>query len=69
MTACLLHQLLTPPHSIALNRLKDNMTMKAKSCGIAAAQGRVTRIVYECVAKRLIKIDRSSGEQTVRFDV
>lgn len=32
-------------------------------------QGTETRVLYGCVAKRLVKIDRGASVQTVRFDV
>ncbi|KIO04432.1 hypothetical protein M404DRAFT_547693 [Pisolithus tinctorius Marx 270] len=55
-TAQLLYTLLTAPgFAMQLNKLK------------AAIGG--TRVLYACVAKKLIRIDRSSGEQVVHFDV
>ncbi|KAI6038478.1 hypothetical protein EDC04DRAFT_3090761 [Pisolithus marmoratus] len=55
-TAQLLHTLLTSPNfAMQLNKLK------------VAIGG--TRALYACVAKKLIRIDRSSGEQVVLFDV
>lgn len=54
-TAQLLHALLTAPnHAMPLHQLK------------AAIGG--TRALYACVAKKLIRIDRGGGEQTVLFD-
>ncbi|KAG9316464.1 hypothetical protein JVU11DRAFT_2499 [Chiua virens] len=55
-TAQLLRVLLTAPnHAIPLNQLK-----------VAIGS---TRALYACVAKKLIRIDRGSGEQVVLFDV
>ncbi|KAI6026340.1 hypothetical protein BKA83DRAFT_4242067 [Pisolithus microcarpus] len=55
-TAQLLHTLLTAPNfAMQLNKLK------------VAIGG--TRALYACVAKKLIRIDRSSGEQVVLFDI
>lgn len=55
-TAQLLHTLLAAPNfSMQLNKLK------------VAIGG--TRALYACVAKKLIRIDRSSGEQVVLFDI
>ncbi|KAI6098970.1 hypothetical protein EDD16DRAFT_1718238 [Pisolithus croceorrhizus] len=55
-TAQLLHALLTAPNfAMQLNKLK------------VAIGG--TRALYACVAKKLIRIDRSSGEQVVLFDI
>ena len=52
-----------PNYSVSLNALKDALT---KAEGAAAG---VTRPIYACVAKRLLKIDRGGGEQVVRFDL
>jgi hypothetical protein len=52
-----------PSYSIPLNALKD-----ALSKGEGNAVG-VTRPIYNCVAKRLLKIERGGGEQVVKFDV
>lgn len=73
LTAHLLVSLLSsaPNFSMPLNKLKDVLSNKAASCGNSAlivGQG-ATRIVYNCVAKRLIKIERGRGEQTVMFNV
>lgn len=54
-----------------LNKVKESLTAKASTGGSAvliAGQG-TTRVIYGCVAKRLIKIDRGGGEQVVKFDV
>lgn len=65
LTARMLLALLNSPpnYSMSLNALKD-----ALSTAEGAAAG-VTRPIYACVAKRLLKIDRGGGEQVVRFDV
>ncbi|KAF9051001.1 hypothetical protein BDZ89DRAFT_1056899 [Hymenopellis radicata] len=73
LTAHLLVSLLSaaPSFSMPLNKVKDVLSNKAASCGNSAlivGQG-ATRIVYNCVAKRLIKIERGRGEQTVMFNV
>jgi len=53
-----------------LNKAKDILASKAKdgSSSIRTTQG-ATRIVYGCVAKRLVKIERGGGEQIVKFDI
>lgn len=72
LTAYLLLQLLaSPPHfSMPLTRAKDMLALKAKGGGnsIITGQGSA-RILYGCVAKRLIKIQRGGGEQIIRFDI
>ena len=73
LTAHLLVSLLSSPpnFSLPLNKAKDILTAKAMSQGssaLAVGQG-ATRIVYNCVAKRLIKIERGRGEQTVKFNM
>ncbi|KAG6820882.1 hypothetical protein H0H93_010226 [Arthromyces matolae] len=69
LTAHLLHTLLAnPPHfSLPLNTVKDLLAEKASSSGGVGAAS-TTRILYGCVAKRLLRIDRSGGEQIVKFD-
>lgn len=52
-----------PSYSMSLSALKDALS---KAEGAAAG---VTRPIYACVAKRLIKIERGGGEQIVKFDV
>ncbi|KAG6891730.1 hypothetical protein C0992_006150 [Termitomyces sp. T32_za158] len=70
LTAHLLISLLSSPprFSLPLNKVKDLLADKASSGGGIGATG-TTRILYGCVAKRLLKIDRSGGEQVVKFDV
>ncbi|PSS01021.1 hypothetical protein PHLCEN_2v4079 [Hermanssonia centrifuga] len=64
LTAQMLLTLLNhpPSYSLPLNRLKEILAE-----GPGAGQS-VTRPIYGCVAKRLLKIDRGGGEQVVRFD-
>lgn len=53
-----------------LVRLKEALSAKSAGTGIGAVGGSgVTRPIYGCVAKRLLKIDRGGGEQVVKFDV
>jgi hypothetical protein len=48
-----------------LNKLKNALALKARGTdGTQVA----TRTIYNCVAKRLLKIDRATREQTVKFD-
>lgn len=73
LTAHLLVTLLScpPKFSMPLNKVKESLAAKASTGGSAvliAGQG-TTRVIYGCVAKRLIKIDRGGGEQVVKFDV
>lgn len=73
LTAHLLLTLLScpPKFSMPLNKLKESLAVKASTGGSAAlvaGQG-TTRVLYGCVAKRLVKIERGGGEQVVKFDV
>ncbi|KXN90213.1 hypothetical protein AN958_04703 [Leucoagaricus sp. SymC.cos] len=52
-------------HSLPLTKVKELLTTRTDG----TAQPNSSRIVYGCVAKRLLKIDRTGGEQVVRFDV
>ena len=65
-TAQLLLALLAaqPSHTLPMNRLKEIMTGNAGTTGAPH-----TRALYACVAKRLVKIERGKGEQSVRFDI
>jgi len=65
-TAQLLLALLMAQPSCALpmNRLKDIMTGNVGATGMPH-----TRALYACVAKRLVKIERGKGEQSVKFDI
>ena len=53
-----------PSYTLPMNRLKDIMTGNAGATGAPH-----TRALYACVAKRLMKIERGKGEQSVRFDI
>jgi hypothetical protein len=59
----------TPHYALPLSQVKENLALKAKTSGISMAGQGTTRILYGCVAKRLVKIDRSGREQIVKFDV
>jgi hypothetical protein len=59
----------TPHYALPLNQVKENLALKAKTSGISMTGQGTTRILYGCVAKRLVKIDRSGREQIVKFDV
>ena len=59
----------TPHYALPLNQVKENLALKAKTSGIRMAGQGNARILYGCVAKRLIKIDRSGREQVVKFDI
>ncbi|TFK44596.1 hypothetical protein BDQ12DRAFT_708501 [Crucibulum laeve] len=72
LTAYLLHSLLlSPSHSLPLNKVKEMLSDKACTTGspVDSAGQSTTRILYGCVAKRLIRIDRGGGEQVVKFDI
>ena len=52
-----------PSYTMPLNKLREVLSA-------AGAQGTsVTRPIYSCVAKKLLKIERGGGEQIVKFDV
>jgi hypothetical protein len=54
-----------------LNKVKEMLTTKASTSGgggIILGGQSTTRVLYACVAKRLLKIERG-GEQIVKFDV
>jgi hypothetical protein len=67
----LLALLSTPPDfALPLNKVKDVLDAKTgPSYPTSLAKQLSTRVLYGCVAKRLVKIDRGGGEQVVRFDV
>lgn len=71
LTANLLTMLLssTPNYSLPLSQVKENLNLKAKTSGMSVAGQGTTRVLYGCVAKRLVKIDRSGREQVVKFDI
>ncbi|KAJ7925161.1 hypothetical protein B0H13DRAFT_2183798 [Mycena leptocephala] len=73
LTAHLLLSLLNtgPQFSMPLNKVKEMLTTKASTSGgggIILGGQSTTRVLYACVAKRLLKIERG-GEQIVKFDV
>lgn len=70
LTAALLVGLLasSAEHSLPLTKVKELLATRTDSAA-NPAHPNSSRIVYGCVAKRLLKIDRSGGEQVVRFDV
>jgi hypothetical protein len=49
-------------YKLNLKALKEALAERGAGAG-------GTRVVYGCVAKRLIKIERGGGEQVVMFDV
>ncbi|EEB97397.1 hypothetical protein MPER_03295, partial [Moniliophthora perniciosa FA553] len=70
LIATLLLALLTSPHlSLPLNKVKEILSEKASTGGSAALVSSHSRILYGCVAKRLLKIERGGGEQIVKFDI
>ena len=72
LTAYLLMSLLlSPSYAIPLNQIKEQLANKAARIGSTESilGQSSTRILYGCVAKRLIKVDRGSGEQIVKFDI
>jgi len=68
LTAHLLLALLdaAPQFALPLAKIKEQLGARESVGTMARASNRV---LYGCVAKRLIRIDRGKGEQTVRFDV
>jgi len=70
LTAALLIGLLTTSvnHSLPLSKVKELLASRTAST-TNASQPYSSRIVYGCVAKRLLKIDRTGSEQIVKFDV
>ena len=57
-----------PDYAMSLNALKEVLSNgDSASAGVSVAA--VTKPIYACVAKRLLKIDRGRGEQIVRFDM
>ena len=68
LTARLLLALLeaAPNFALPLAKVKEILSANAS---LATMAGASNRVLYGCVAKRLMRIDRGKGEQTVRFDV
>ena len=75
LTAHMLLALLgAPSQALPLDALKQVLTEKAASVGASTGAGliggsAVTKPVYGCVAKRLLKIERGTREQVVKFDL
>ncbi|KAJ7072472.1 hypothetical protein C8F01DRAFT_247605, partial [Mycena amicta] len=74
LTAYLLLELLEsgPQYSMPLSKVKELLAAKASisgGAGIVVGGQSTTRVLYGCVAKRLIKIERGGGEQIVKFDL
>ncbi|KAF8891670.1 hypothetical protein BD779DRAFT_139438 [Infundibulicybe gibba] len=70
LTAHLLVSLLSSPpqFSLPLSKVKELLAEKA-GLGPTSAGQSSTRVLYGCVAKRLIRIERGGGEQVVKFDI
>ncbi|KAF8270254.1 hypothetical protein EI94DRAFT_1723164 [Lactarius quietus] len=70
LTARLLLALLEVPPHFALPLAKVKELLSARE-SVGTMTGASNRVLYGCVAKRLMRIDRDrgKGEQTVRFDV
>ena len=63
-----------PSQALPLAELKQILTEKAASVGASTGAGliggsAVTKPLYGCVAKRLLKIERGTREQVVKFDL
>ncbi|KAF9007970.1 hypothetical protein BDQ17DRAFT_1350342 [Cyathus striatus] len=71
MAYLLICLLSSPNYCLPLNKLKDQLAEKLNAYGssIMAHGQSSARIIYGCVAKRLVRIDRETGEQMVKFDV
>jgi hypothetical protein len=71
LTAHLLIALLeaTPQYSLPLAKVKEILSARGEKGSAVIGSGASTRVLYGCVAKRLVRIDRGGGEQIVRFDV
>jgi hypothetical protein len=71
LTAYLLVALLSePPHySVSLNKVKELLLEKMGGDAACIGVQSTSRIIYGCVAKRLVKIDRSGREQIMKLDV
>ncbi|KAF7315307.1 hypothetical protein MIND_00045200 [Mycena indigotica] len=74
LTAHLLLHLLEsgPQYSLPLTKVRELLADKASrsgGTGIVVGGQSTTRVLYACVAKRLVKIDRGGGEELVKFDL
>ncbi|TFK75302.1 hypothetical protein BDN72DRAFT_509829 [Pluteus cervinus] len=68
LTAHLLLALLSSDsYSLPMNDVKGLLTSKAIAAGAAASQSPI-RVLFACVGKRILKIERGGGEQMVKFD-
>jgi hypothetical protein len=73
----LLTLLESPAYSMPLTAVKELMAKKAGDIGaedvgdvaLAVGGGGAMKVYYACVAKRLLKVDRASREQMVKFNV
>ncbi|KAI9511149.1 hypothetical protein F5148DRAFT_1173011 [Russula earlei] len=70
LTAHLLISLLeaAPQYALPLATVKEILSAKGDR-GLVIGSGASIRVLYGCVAKRLVRIDRGGGEQIVRFDI
>ncbi|KLO19550.1 hypothetical protein SCHPADRAFT_992788 [Schizopora paradoxa] len=80
LTALLLFTLLSDPPTYAMPLAKAKEVLASRGLGAAVAAGPLgalsvggqaleTRALYGCIAKRLLKIDRSGKEQILKFDI
>ncbi|KAL0580338.1 hypothetical protein V5O48_001675 [Marasmius crinis-equi] len=70
LTAHLLLALLsTPQLSLPLNKVKELLSAKANTSGSAALVSSHMKPYFTCLSKRLLKVDRASGEQVVKFNL
>jgi len=71
LTAHLLISLLeaAPQYALPLARVKEILSARGDKGVSPIGSGASVRVLYGCVAKRLVRIDRGGGEQIVRFDV
>jgi hypothetical protein len=59
----------TPSYALPLAKVKEVLSAKGDAGVASIRSGGSIRVLYACVAKRLMKIERGGGEQTVRFDI
>jgi hypothetical protein len=71
LTAHLLVALLeaTPQYSLPLAKVKELLSSRGERGVAVIGSGASIRVLFGCVAKRLVRIDRGGGEQIVRFDI
>ncbi|KAJ7783005.1 hypothetical protein B0H16DRAFT_1495004 [Mycena metata] len=58
----------TPQHGAAVKEVLAAKASTSGGAGIVLGGQSTTRVLYGCVAKRLVKIERGGGEQVVKFD-